>query len=719
MEKRAIVAKFLVLVSFLIVSLLSIPFASAAVDFKILDQTLGQLHKILGMDTVVFGILVFLLFFLLYGVFALGLSRSRLGGDNGRLNRNGRIIAISLAGVVIISTFFVRKNVLSFAKTKLAPQFNLFFAVILGVLMFMLFRWLGQQTFRDREDMANVFGIFAVGLALSMFGAIGNARWAEGIGLTLIIISAIWLLVLLISGAGGPDDRRRRREPNPPPPPPPGRATIWGIVTDAATGNAIRNAQVSTTIEGHQYTSATNRHGHYRLYSMPQSDNVVVQATADGYEDWTSEAINLTEDRRMDIPMMPEEPPHQVYHIRVQVLDATPPPPHVPIQNNDTLFYYSTPHDPMPHEIPAEHIHPQGNGVYILDIIYAGAAPPPPIPGIVGATSPGYHPNPAAVPIPDISHPAHQYEILLTPDHGPPGGDVNVQVVDAAGHRIISPATRFRLSLPGPGPTNEVDPANYIDNGDGSYVIPEATLNPILPVGGGATTVSLGARSPGHPNNDKAVNVDFAALLPMYTIQLGGGPIPPPPPPGTFSITGTVNNENGDPVNGARVELNPAHHANTDAAGNYVIDNIPNAEAGPAVNITVSCADHQTRVFARGLNPDVANNHDFVISRFTFRIIITNNDDGSNVTTINDPYSAAGIPLPDGINLMIRLQADPVNGRFDPATPAAERTFEIPGIVPAIEFNIIDENTAELAHTFTVPLAPAFDLIFDIRVIDR
>ncbi|MBW2987827.1 carboxypeptidase-like regulatory domain-containing protein, partial [Candidatus Woesearchaeota archaeon] len=452
MEKRAIVAKILALVSFLIVSLLSIPFASAApLDFKILDQTIGQLHKILGMDAVVFGILVFLLFFLLYGIFALGLSRSRLGGDNGRLNKNGKIIALSLAGVIIVSTFFVRKNVLAFAKNRLAPQFNLFFAVILSVLMFMLFRWLGQQTFRDREDMANVFGIFAVGLALSMFGAIGNARWAEGIGLTLIIISAIWLLVLLISGAGGPDDERRRppTPPPPPPPPPPGRATIWGVVVDAATGNSLgRGVQVTATVNGAQVANTTtNNEGHYRLYSMEQSDNVIVHARTDGYDDWDSEAINLTEDRRLDIPMTPEAPPHHVYNIRVQVLDQDVV-PHAPIQNDDTRFFYSTPHDPMPHEIPDEHVHPQGNGVYILDIIYAGGAPPPPpIPGIVGATCPGYHPNPAAVNIPDITHPAHQYEILMTaggPPPPPPPNAVNVEVVDAGGTRIINPATRLR-----------------------------------------------------------------------------------------------------------------------------------------------------------------------------------------------------------------------------------------------------------------------------------
>ncbi|MBW3017799.1 carboxypeptidase-like regulatory domain-containing protein [Candidatus Woesearchaeota archaeon] len=713
MEKRAIVAKILALVSILIVFIISIPSASAQIKFDVLDKTLGQFHKILGMDGVVFGVLVFLFFFLMYGIFALGLSRSKAFSKDGKLTKNAKVVALSLAGIVILSTFFVRKNVLSFAKNTLAPQFNLFFAVILSVLMFMLFRWLGRQTFRNRQDMADVFGIFSVGLALSMFGAIGEAKWAEGLGLVLIIISAIWLLVLILAGSGEDrderrrrdegDERRRREE---------GRvATIYGTGRDMNTGDPIRGATVTVNIPG--VTPARSlRDGSYHLWDLPLGDNVRVSATADGYQEFHSEPINLQRDRRLDIPMATGE---QSYNINVIVRDAIT---GIPIDREaDTRFYVTTPHEAIPIEVPAEFVHYQGNGRYILTFIYVpgpGCSGVPNFPTIWGASCrPDYDDNIRAVTVDDITNPIHIYEIELTP-HSPPGGgrDVRVEVIDAAhGTRIVNAGTRLYLGLPGATP-RQLTAGEYTDDGSGVYTIPEATINPVFPLGG-AMIFTIGASSPGFPQNEAAVSIDYTGPLhPIYQIPLGGAA-------GTFSITGRVTDRNG-PVDAVRVEFR-THHANTNAAGNYTISGIPNTEADPAAILTVSKTDYQTATFTRGLNPGMANTHDLQINRYTFRAFAIHVPTGAIHQTINDPYTATNVNLAPGEEYTIRLEADPTNGRFDPATPPAERIFEIAGVTgfTPINFTIVNENRAELEHSFILPPTPSLTYIFDIRMIDR
>ncbi|MBD3259223.1 hypothetical protein GF371_01170 [Candidatus Woesearchaeota archaeon] len=717
MEKRSIVAKFLALVSVLIVALIAIiPSVSAQIRFEILDQTLGQLHKILQTDTIVFAVLVFLFFFLMYGIFAIGLKQSKISGEKGKLTKNGKVIALSLAGIVILSTFFVRNNVLSFAKNTLAPQFNLFFAIILSVLIFMLFRWFGKQTFDKRPDMANVFGIFSVGLALSMFGAIGEAKWAEGLGLALIIISAVWLLVLIISGtAEEREDKKKKKEGEEREDEEEGKVgTIYGTVKDAVSGDPIRRAKVTATIEGHTYSATSLRDGTYHLYSLPQADNVVIKASADGYADFESDPINIRRDRRFDIAMGTEG---RTYPVNLIVRNAVT---GDNIDNEaDTELYASPPGAPAPVRIPVGE-HPgagiwavyRGNGQYEVNIVTDRPLDRQ-LSVTFGAKSPGYLDNTRASTVDDLRSPPAHCIIELMPDTGG-ARDVHVEVIDASsGDRIVDPGTKLYLGLPGATP-RELTAGEYTDDGTGVYTVPEGTINPVFPMGGG-TTFTLGASSPGYPSNNSALSIDYsAALQPIYQIPLGGTA-------GTFSITGRVTDSDNNPVGGARVEFN-THHADTNASGNYTISGIPNTEADPAATIKVSKADYQTATFTKGLNPDMANTHDLQINRYTFKINITDNSTGAIVDTIDDPYNPHPVTLPPGFNYMVELIADPVNGKFDAAAPPAERIFNIPAIAgfTPINFTITpDGNRATLDTAFTVAAEVTAALDIDIKMIDR
>lgn len=179
----------------------------AAAELEGLAAPFNALVGMIKNDYIVFGVLFFLFFILLYSVFLGGLNTipAFKSGEPGKYNKNAKIVALTLSGITVLSTFFVlgRTDVIEHAK-RIASMFNLFFAVLLSVVLFFIVR----HTFKGEGkifgiDSKNLMSILSLALALYVFGTIGQSAWALGMGMTIFIITMIVVIIFALSGLGG------------------------------------------------------------------------------------------------------------------------------------------------------------------------------------------------------------------------------------------------------------------------------------------------------------------------------------------------------------------------------------------------------------------------------------------------------------------------------------------------------------------------------------
>ncbi|MBD3259100.1 hypothetical protein GF371_00550 [Candidatus Woesearchaeota archaeon] len=193
----------IILVLFTVIFLFSIPFASA----DVFTDTLGMVHSLMENKPLMFAMLFFLFFFLLYGLFAVGLSRSKVFSEDGKLKKSGKIVALTLSGIVVLSVFFSAGpgQVLTRAR-EIAHQFNIFFAILLSVLICGIFRYLFDDVEIAGKNLRNFMTLFGLGFALTMFGTLGGRPMFTGIGTALITILAVIAVFYLIMSMGEEED---------------------------------------------------------------------------------------------------------------------------------------------------------------------------------------------------------------------------------------------------------------------------------------------------------------------------------------------------------------------------------------------------------------------------------------------------------------------------------------------------------------------------------
>ncbi|MBW2987337.1 hypothetical protein KY336_02190 [Candidatus Woesearchaeota archaeon] len=194
----------LIVLSILII-LLIVP--SAAAQNDVFSQTLAGVHKVMENKPIMFAILFFLFFFLLYGIFALGLTRSKAFSPEGKLTKTGKTICLTMSGIVVLSVFFVAGpgQVLIRAK-EIAHQFNVFFAVILSVLIAAIFRYIFDSEEINGKNMRTFMTVFGLALAFQMFGSLGGKPMFTGLGTTIFIILAVYGTIYLLGGGREEDE---------------------------------------------------------------------------------------------------------------------------------------------------------------------------------------------------------------------------------------------------------------------------------------------------------------------------------------------------------------------------------------------------------------------------------------------------------------------------------------------------------------------------------
>jgi ElaB/YqjD/DUF883 family membrane-anchored ribosome-binding protein len=191
-----------------LVLVLSIPFAVAAAQSSAssasivegFNRMFGWVPQFLESKTAVLGMMVFLLFFLLYGVISSALRKTPLFGGQ-QLDRTGKTVALSLSGIVVLSVFFVRNNAVEFAKT-LAGAMNGFFALLFSGLVFLALKFTfkseqyGELAGTKWEDVIAFIGFI---LSLRMFASLmeDSALKATAVSLSYLSIVALPIYLLL------------------------------------------------------------------------------------------------------------------------------------------------------------------------------------------------------------------------------------------------------------------------------------------------------------------------------------------------------------------------------------------------------------------------------------------------------------------------------------------------------------------------------------------
>jgi len=163
------------------------------------NMTFGWVNDFLNSKTAVFGLMVLLLFFLLYGIIITALKKTPLFGGK-ELDRAGKVVALSFSGIVVLSVFFVRNNAMEFAKT-LAGAMNGFFALLLSGLVFLALKF----TFKSETQgelggvkWENIIGFLGFILSLRMFAALMDSGPLKTVSVSLSYLSIIGMFVYVL-----------------------------------------------------------------------------------------------------------------------------------------------------------------------------------------------------------------------------------------------------------------------------------------------------------------------------------------------------------------------------------------------------------------------------------------------------------------------------------------------------------------------------------------
>ncbi len=182
----------------------------------VLNQAASNIITLISSRTAAGLIFLFLVFLLLYGIFAKLLSKTL---DKGKPSRATKGAALSIAGIVVLSLFYGLSQAQFFLRIQgIAGAISTVFGLIVGFFVFVLFRFgLFKSEEKRREELwgiglRDIMSILGAACALWTAGVIGNNGTLLAFGIILFFISAIVFIMALVSGFGGEEKRNIHRD---------------------------------------------------------------------------------------------------------------------------------------------------------------------------------------------------------------------------------------------------------------------------------------------------------------------------------------------------------------------------------------------------------------------------------------------------------------------------------------------------------------------------
>jgi len=162
--------------------------------------------QIIQNGDVVLGVLLVAFWLLFYGVFSISLLKTKLLGDDPASKKLAKVISGTLAAIIVLGSlaFLPPEQMLARARAIMGA-FNVVFAVILSILVYLLFKFL---LLREESSGTNEFASWLGALmALYFLSSIAQATWLVTIatlGIIILFVIAGWRLL-----TGGEEDLQR------------------------------------------------------------------------------------------------------------------------------------------------------------------------------------------------------------------------------------------------------------------------------------------------------------------------------------------------------------------------------------------------------------------------------------------------------------------------------------------------------------------------------
>lgn len=153
---------------YVLISLLSLALGvttvSAASGVSLLSGPFGQLYQILRNQNVVYGLTFIFYFMLFYGIYAAALHFVPVFKSDSGMNHQGKVVAIALSGLTLLSLFvFTKGSITKILETLLNP-----FGVFGGLMLACLFAGITYFGIRGGNPNSATFAWVATAAAIGM-----------------------------------------------------------------------------------------------------------------------------------------------------------------------------------------------------------------------------------------------------------------------------------------------------------------------------------------------------------------------------------------------------------------------------------------------------------------------------------------------------------------------------------------------------------------------
>lgn len=214
--------------------LISIQTALAQINFRSVDNILESVFRALQQPYIKAFTILLLIFMIVYATLAQALRRIPGFEENGKLNKNGKIIAVGMAFLTDFWLFFQTGRDITRVSEIVLRTFGIYGAVVLVALFaIILYYWLKDVEFFSNSKVWLALACIAIGLLV--IGTAFAVGWMVDWGTIIMLIAGIALIAGFFA-LGGPGaigrgignaidkyrDRRTGREEIPIPGPPTG-----------------------------------------------------------------------------------------------------------------------------------------------------------------------------------------------------------------------------------------------------------------------------------------------------------------------------------------------------------------------------------------------------------------------------------------------------------------------------------------------------------------
>jgi hypothetical protein len=180
---------FRILAVFLILSLSTVSVYAEIGSGQNIGDAFGHIKEFIKQENVAWGIMLILIYMLIYSIIAAGARFAHIFGGEGQLNKEGKVVSNAIAGLSTLSLFYFSNDSTSVWLSDVLIHFgdwaSFYSTIVFGIIGYNLMKG-------DTGSRAGV-GLISAGIAMLTIGQISGDRFM-GFGWILVIIGAIlWL----------------------------------------------------------------------------------------------------------------------------------------------------------------------------------------------------------------------------------------------------------------------------------------------------------------------------------------------------------------------------------------------------------------------------------------------------------------------------------------------------------------------------------------------